>query len=65
MAVPFLQSIARAYAANGRDLSGHLFVFPSRRACTFFLKLLTQKNNDKNNYFHKQEKHQNNKFCQR
>lgn len=42
MAVPFLQSIARAYAANGRDLSGHLFVFPSRRACTFFLKLLTE-----------------------
>lgn len=41
MAVPFLQSIARAYAASGKDLSDHLFIFPSRRACTFFLKNLT------------------------
>ncbi|MDE5814396.1 MAG: hypothetical protein K2H72_08925, partial [Muribaculaceae bacterium] len=41
MAAPFLQSIARAYAASGRDLSSFLFVFPSRRACTFFLKNLT------------------------
>lgn len=41
MAIPFLQSIARAYAAESRDLSGHLFIFPSRRACTFFLKRLT------------------------
>lgn len=41
MAIPFLQSIAEAYTADGRDLSGHLFVFPSRRACTFFLKRLS------------------------
>ncbi|MDE7409437.1 MAG: hypothetical protein K2N09_05385, partial [Muribaculaceae bacterium] len=41
MAVPFLQSVARAYVSSCKDLSGHLFVFPSRRACTFFLKNLT------------------------
>lgn len=41
MAVPFLQSVARAYASCGKDLSDHLFVFPSRRSCTFFLKNLT------------------------
>lgn len=41
MAVPFLESIVRAYANSSNDLSGHLFVFPSRRACTFFLKNLT------------------------
>ncbi|MDE7347908.1 MAG: PD-(D/E)XK nuclease family protein [Muribaculaceae bacterium] len=41
MAVPFLQSIARAYASLGKDLSDYTFVFPSRRACTFFLKNLT------------------------
>ncbi len=41
MAIPFLQSIARAYAHPNRDLSEYLFVFPSRRACTFFLKNLT------------------------
>lgn len=40
MAAPFLQSVARAYASDGRDLSDHLFVFPGRRACTFFLKRL-------------------------
>ena len=40
MAAPFLQSIARAYASRGIDLSDHVFVFPSRRACTFFLKNL-------------------------
>lgn len=42
MAVPFLQSVARAYVSSCKDLSGHLFVFPSRRACTFFLKNLTR-----------------------
>lgn len=41
MAIPFLQSIVRAYAHSNRDLSEYLFVFPSRRACTFFLKNLT------------------------
>ncbi|MDE5849112.1 MAG: PD-(D/E)XK nuclease family protein, partial [Muribaculaceae bacterium] len=41
MSVPFLQSVARAYAEGGQDLSDHLFLFPSRRACTFFLKRLT------------------------
>ncbi|MDE7349710.1 MAG: PD-(D/E)XK nuclease family protein [Muribaculaceae bacterium] len=45
MAVPFLQSIARAYAASGQDLSDYIFVFPSRRACTFFLKRLTSELN--------------------
>lgn len=40
MAIPFLESIAKAYAGNNEDLSDHLFVFPSRRACTFFLKNL-------------------------
>lgn len=40
MAVPFLQSVAKAYASRGKDLSDHMFVFPSRRACTFFLKNL-------------------------
>lgn len=47
MAVPFLQSVARAYAASGRDLSDHLFVFPSRRACTFFIKRLTEEYKDR------------------
>lgn len=42
MAIPFLQSIVRAYAGSGKDLSDYLFVFPSRRACTFFLKNLTE-----------------------
>ncbi len=42
MAVPFLESIAEAYAAHCNDLSDHMFVFPSRRACTFFLKNLTK-----------------------
>ncbi len=41
MAVPFLKSIAQAYVSTGKDLSDHMFVFPSRRACTFFLKELT------------------------
>lgn len=41
MAIPFLQSIAMAYSNHATDLSGYLFVFPNRRACTFFLKNLT------------------------
>lgn len=41
MAVSFLESIVKAYSDSGKDLSDYLFVFPSRRACTFFLKELT------------------------
>ena len=41
MAVSFLESIVLAYADRHKDLSDYLFVFPSRRACTFFLKNLT------------------------
>lgn len=41
MAIPFLESIAKAYADHTDDLSNYTFVFPSRRACTFFLKNLT------------------------
>lgn len=41
MAVSFLESIVLAYADRCKDLSDYLFVFPSRRACTFFLKNLT------------------------
>ncbi len=41
MAISFLESIVKAYSDSGRDLSDYLFVFPSRRACTFFLKNLT------------------------
>ncbi|MBO5445579.1 MAG: PD-(D/E)XK nuclease family protein [Muribaculaceae bacterium] len=40
MAIPFLQSIAKAYAERYRDMSRHIFVFPNRRAGTFFLKNL-------------------------
>ncbi|MDE6379677.1 MAG: PD-(D/E)XK nuclease family protein [Muribaculaceae bacterium] len=47
MAVPFLQSIAKAYASREKDLSSHLFVFPSRRACTFFLRNLTSELKDR------------------
>ncbi len=41
MAVPFLESVARAYKERGNDLSTCLFIFPSRRAGTFFLKNMT------------------------
>ena len=42
MAVPFLMSLARAYTShNSMDLSEYMFIFPNRRACTFFLKDLT------------------------
>lgn len=40
MSLPFLASIAKAYASRNIDLSRHLFLFPSRRASTFFLKNL-------------------------
>lgn len=39
---PFLKSLASAYATRYNDLSGHLFVFPSRRAGTFFMKYLRE-----------------------
>ncbi|MDE7419231.1 MAG: PD-(D/E)XK nuclease family protein [Muribaculaceae bacterium] len=41
MAISFLESIVKGYADRATDLSDYLFVFPSRRACTFFLKNLT------------------------
>lgn len=41
MATPFLQSIVKAYSTENNDLSDYLFIFPSRRACTFFLKNIT------------------------
>ncbi|MDE6716835.1 MAG: PD-(D/E)XK nuclease family protein [Muribaculaceae bacterium] len=37
---PFLESVARAYNANYDDLSEFCFVFPNKRAGTFFLKHL-------------------------
>ncbi|MDE6340897.1 MAG: PD-(D/E)XK nuclease family protein, partial [Muribaculaceae bacterium] len=42
MSQPFLKSLARAYTANYTDLSDFMFVFPNRRACTFFQKELAQ-----------------------
>lgn len=38
MVIPFLEAVAKAYASREIDLSGHLFIFPSRRAATFFQK---------------------------
>ena len=38
---PFLQSVARAYARRYGDLSDFCFVFPNKRAGTFFLKRLS------------------------
>ncbi|MDE6022274.1 MAG: hypothetical protein K2G13_02115, partial [Muribaculaceae bacterium] len=40
MAIPFLKAVAKAYASREIDLSSHLFIFPSRRAATFFQKNL-------------------------
>lgn len=37
---PFLESVARAYHSNFDDLSEFCFVFPNKRAGTFFLKHL-------------------------
>lgn len=44
---PFLDSIAQAYTSQRRDLSKYLFVFPGRRAGTFFLKYLIEANGNK------------------
>ncbi|MDE7413215.1 MAG: PD-(D/E)XK nuclease family protein [Muribaculaceae bacterium] len=38
--LPFLEMVARAYQANFSDLSEFCFVFPNKRAGTFFLKYL-------------------------
>ncbi|MCM1490608.1 MAG: PD-(D/E)XK nuclease family protein [Muribaculum sp.] len=38
----FLTSIAKAYSAQYSDLSSFLFVFPGRRAGTFFIKYLAE-----------------------
>lgn len=40
MARPFLEAVARAYAGHYSDLSEFCFVFPNKRAGTFFLKYL-------------------------
>lgn len=40
MAIPFLESVARAYLEHYKNLSSTLFVFPNRRAGTFFLNNL-------------------------
>lgn len=40
MSVPFLETIAKAYSDRYSDLSRHLFIFPNRRAGTFFMKNL-------------------------
>lgn len=40
MSVPFLETIAKAYTDRYSDLSRHLFIFPNRRAGTFFMKNL-------------------------
>lgn len=39
---PFLQAVARAYASQFPDLSEFCFVFPNKRAGTFFLKYLRE-----------------------
>lgn len=48
MALSFLASVAEAYVDKYKDLSNILFVFPGRRAGTFFLKYLTQALNGRN-----------------
>lgn len=45
---PFLATIAEAYASTETDLSSHMFVFPGRRAGTFFLKHLLDRSKQKN-----------------
>lgn len=45
---PFLASIAQAYTSQPCDLSKYIFVFPGRRAGTFFLKYLIDEKRDKN-----------------
>ena len=40
--IPFLKSVARAYAARYTDLSEFCFLFPNKRGGTFFLKYLKE-----------------------
>lgn len=40
--IPFLKAVARAYASRYEDLSEFLFLFPNKRAGTFFLKYLKE-----------------------
>lgn len=47
MATGFLESIAKGYAERYNDLSRHVFVFPNRRAGTFFLKNLLKYTEDR------------------
>lgn len=42
MPKPFLTAIAEGYIARYQDISNFLYVFPSRRAGTFFLKRLVE-----------------------
>lgn len=42
MAISFLDAVARAYAGRHNDLSRFCFVFPNKRAGTFFLKSLAE-----------------------
>lgn len=45
--IPFLHSVARAYAARYSDLSEVLFLFPNKRSGTFFLKYLKEELHDR------------------
>lgn len=40
--IPFLKSIAKAYASRYKDLSEVCFIFPNKRSGTFFLKYLKE-----------------------
>lgn len=42
--IPFLKSVAKAYAARYSDLSDFCFLFPNKRSGTFFLKYLQEEN---------------------
>lgn len=40
--IPFLKSIAKAYASRYTDLSEYCFLFPNKRSGTFFMKYLRE-----------------------
>lgn len=40
--IPFLKSVARAYASRYSDLSDFCFLFPNKRSGTFFMKYLKE-----------------------
>ncbi len=44
--IPFLQSVAKAYASRYPDLSEFCFLFPNKRSGTFFLKYLKEESGD-------------------